>query len=59
MVSDPDCRSGNHRADSRLSPANAAYPTFFPWIKPHLAGKPEILRYNELPMSVPNKEAKL
>ncbi|KAL8276870.1 hypothetical protein RQP46_010698 [Phenoliferia psychrophenolica] len=31
--------------------ANAAYPTFFPWVKPHLAGKPEILKYNEIPVS--------
>ncbi|KAK4699702.1 hypothetical protein P7C70_g6556, partial [Phenoliferia sp. Uapishka_3] len=39
--------------------ANPAYPTFFPWLKPHLGGKPEILRYNELPVSVANKESKL
>lgn len=44
-----------------LSPvaANPAFKTFFPWLKPHLAGKPEIVRYNELAVSVPNEESKL
>ncbi|KAM0748215.1 hypothetical protein T439DRAFT_328196 [Meredithblackwellia eburnea MCA 4105] len=39
--------------------ANPTFKGFFPFLKPHLAGKIEVVPFNEVPVSVPNRDSRL